>query len=345
MNAVEREDIDTILANIDPQRLNDKVFLITGATGSLGRYCALSLCVGFRDAIVTSSSRGKVIVVSRNKKKAERIFRDFWDCAFFEYIESPVEDFVTYDGDVDYIIHAACLSATKYFYTNPVEILAPNVVGTYNLLNMSKTKNLKGFLFMSSGATLGGGKMDEPDTYKWIDVQDGLNCYAMGKAAGESLCACFCAEYGIPAKIVRIGYTYGPHSDIEDGHLYSDFIKAIISNRTLEIHGDGQMTMPLCYVTDAVRAFFTILFEGECNKPYYMVNYKKPMTIEEIAKKLTTEVFKEKRLKYNCAIKGQHKDAELIKRPDALCEMGWEPEIDVADGFARVIKYYEHMDL
>ncbi len=344
MNVVEREDIDEILGGIDEKYLNDKAFLITGATGSLGRYCALSLCMFFRDTVKTSSSRSKVISVSRDKEKAHHIFREFWECSFFEYIESSVEGFVTYDGNVDYIIHAACLSATKFFYSNPVEILAPNLVGTYNLLNISKSKGLKGFLFLSSGSAQGGGEMDEPDTYKWIDAQNSSKCYAMGKAAGENLCAGFYTEYGIPAKIVRIGYTYGPHADIEDGHLYSDFIKAIISNKTLEIHGDGQTTMPVCYVTDAVRAFFIILFEGECNKPYYMVNYKSPMTIEGIAELLTKDVFKKKGLEYKCAIRGQHKDAEQIKRPNSLCAMGWEPEVDVADGFRRVVKYYECME-
>ena len=334
MNQIEKKDVEEIIKGIDINKVLNKTFLITGATGAVARYIVLTLMeVAFR----YKEKACTVIIYCRSREKAECIFKEYLSDPHFILMIGKVEEKIQYEGSIDYILHAACNSATAFFKTNPVDVISANVIGTNNLLLLAKEKNVKGFLFFSSGAVY-GGRTEDDFSYNGIDPLNYQNCYALSKQMGENLCVSFFKQYGILAKIVRIGYTYGPHIDLEDGHLYSDFVKAIFQGKDLVIKGDGQSYIGLCYITDAIRAFFKILFVGGANRPYVMRNSKEYMSIEMLAEKLTTCAFPEKKLGYKCAVKAKNPGALNIARPPILLgELDFEPEVNIIDGFKKII--------
>ncbi len=338
MRQIEKEDVQNIIYALDESRFFGKTFLITGSTGALARYCVMTL-MELSERNPTTPC--KVVVLCRNVEKAKRIWVDYLTSPNFVLMEGRVEDKIEYQGEIDYIFHAACISATQYFHTNPVEIISANAIGTYNLLMLAREKEVKGFLFFSSGAVYGGTTKDNV-TYNGLEPLDYKNCYNMSKRLGENLCASFVQEYGVPAKVLRIGYTYGPHIDLKDGHLYSDFIKAIIERRDLVIRSDGQARVGMTYITDAVIAFFQVLLQGRPDTPYVMHNDDEQMTIEELAAVLTMDVFPERKLKYMCLEKKKEKEPEpIIKYSSFLQELGWKVQIKMADGFFRTVMCLE----
>ena len=224
MRRIEKQDVEEIIQGINVEKVLGKTFLITGATGSLARYFVHTL---MEIAERYKGKECKVIVVCRNREKAVDIFKEYINSLYFKMICGRVEEPVCCEEHIDYILHAACTSATKFFRSNPVDISSANVIGTYNLLSLAREKQVKGFLFFSSGAVY-GGKTQDDFSYNGINPLDYQNCYALSKQMGENLCACFAEQYAVPAKVVRIGYTYGPHMDLNDGHLDSDFAKSIV---------------------------------------------------------------------------------------------------------------------
>ena len=63
-------------------------------------------------------------------------------------------------------------------------------------------------------------ELREDKTYN-MDYLNMKNSYAVGKRTGEALCRAYWQQYLVPAKGVRIGHTYGPGIDLEDGHVLS----------------------------------------------------------------------------------------------------------------------------
>ncbi len=338
MNGRELLDVEEIISDFDWDLLKGKKILITGATGALARYIVHSLMEIWKR---TNDGDAKVIILCRSREKAAKCFGEYLTDSRFVVLEGCVETKIEYEDGIDYIFHGAGYSATKYFSTNPVEIISANTVGTYNLLQLAAEKKVKGFVFFSSCAVNGVLKTDYY-TYTGIDPVQSKNCYILGKQIGENMCVSFLEEYQVPAKIVRIGYSYGPYVDMDDGHLYSDFIRSIIRGEDLVIKGDGQKYLGCCYVTDAVRAFFKVLLEGRAGVPYVMRNQIEVKTLEGIAKLLTEEAFPDRKLHYRCEQKPQGETEKFVPiMPKLLMDMGWSPRVSLLDGFRRTVTIIE----
>ena len=232
--------------------------------------------------------------------------------------------------------------------TSTVDLLKPNCIGTYNLLNLAKEKNIKGLLFLSSGEVY-GALCPRKDPYTEndfgpMDPMDTRSCYGESKRMGENMCRSFYEQYDVPTKVVRIAHTYGPTLDLEgDQRVMSDFVKCIVENRNIELKTDGSAERMFCYIVDAVDALIKILIKGTPGDVYNMYNNKELLSIRELANKLV-KLFPEKKLKVVFNI-GNHQKSYLenpvvksaVMSTDKLNKLGWQPRYDVEDGFKRTV--------
>ena len=246
----------------------------------------------------------------------------------------------------DYIVHAASCSSTRMFRLIPVDVLSANVLGTYNLLEFARKSGAESFLYFSSGAVYGDIKrtpikeVKENDLFL-LDFRAPENCYAEGKRAGEALCAAYWAQYGIPTKSIRISHTYGPGIDLNDGHIYSDFVKSICLKEKLVINGDGTDSRFFCYITDAVVALFLVLLKGMAGEVYNMANRNENWSVRELAEKLIKEGFPERKLEIEQKIVANSHTKKLHINTEKLENLGWFPEVNVVEGFKRTVKSFE----
>lgn len=340
MEQIRIEDIEKIIKRIPYKFCENKVFLVTGATGFIASYLVDTLMYLNEN---TLEEKCTVIALCRSKEKAEQRFGQWLSEGTFilqiQSVEDPIDEMI----HIDYIIHAASCSATKEFRRIPVDILTANILGTYNLLEYAKKSRIASFLFISSGAVYGdveGYRDDikETDTFA-LDFCSAQNSYAEGKRGGEAFCCAYYTQYAVPIKIVRLGHTYGPGIDINDGHVYSDFVGSITRGTDLIINNGGARRS-FCYVVDAVVAIFQILLLGENGEIYNMANIEETYSIYELASKLVNEAFPERNLKVIC--KGEIKQIiQPIVNIEKLKKLGWHSDFDVVEGFKRTVKSIE----
>lgn len=341
MNSIREEDIRQIISKIPYEMCEGQTFLITGANGFLASYMTDTLMYMKCNGYIKQCT---VIALCRSREKAECVFKEWLNDERFHILIQSVENKIMYSGEIDYIIHAASYATTHLFESHAADVLKANMIGTYNLLELAKEKRCRGFLFFSSGAVYGGAEVDElqeDDTFT-VDYLDMKNSYAVGKRAGEALCRAYWQQYQIPAMGVRISHTYGPGIDLNDGHVYSDFAKSIIEKKDLIIKGDGLDCRPFCYVSDAVRAFYLILFQGAGGEMYNMANPDMNVAIKELADLLTKTVFSEYGLQV--IVEKPNAERKVCKAKmniEKLENLGWMPEIDLQEGFKRLVKSYE----
>ena len=340
MEQVRIEDIEKIIKRIPYQLCEKKVFLITGATGFIASYLVDTLMYLNENVL---KDKCTVIALCRSKEKAEQRFGQWLSDGSFILQIQNVEDPIVEMMHVDYIIHAASCSVTKEFRRIPVNILTANILGTYNLLEYAKKSRIASFLFVSSGAVYGnveGYREDikETDTFA-LDFCSAQNSYAEGKRGGEAFCCAYYTQYAVPIKIVRLGHTYGPGIDINDGHVYSDFVRSITQGMDLVVNNGGAQRS-FCYVVDAVVALYQILLQGQSGEIYNMANIEETYSIYELASKIVKEAFPERNLHVIC--NGEIKQTvQPIVNIEKLKKLGWHSNIDVVEGFKRTVKSIE----
>lgn len=347
------EDMKNIFnRDIDINKLYGTTVLISGATGMLASYFVIYLIWlnEFHGANI------KIIALIRNEKKAKSIFGKYYDSKYFNALFDDICAPLSIHYNIDYIVHAASLASPQYYNNYPIEVAAPNALGTYYLLNLAKEKQVKGFLYFSSGDVYGkmpnGVGEFEEDAMGITDPLAEHSCYSESKRMGETWCACFAREYNVPVKIARIGHTYAPTMDIEhDSRVFASFMKCLVDGKDIVMLSDGKAKRPFCYINDAIEAFFIILFHGKDGEAYNVCNDKQFFSISEIADVFASlddenkiKVIRKKRNSADGYIENTDNRANLPSSAK-LHAMGWNCQYDVITGFKQVFLFFREKEV
>lgn len=344
---IVREDVDNIInfCNSDflIKKLKNKSILITGAGGMIGSYLVYTM-IRLNELYNTNI---KIICLLRNKKKLDKCILNNSNVVILEQdICLPI----IYEGDVNYVVHAASPASPKIMRDKPVETNFANTIGTANTLIFSKNKNVDGYLFISSREIYG-----EPNPGQEIFSEDGIlgqvnpliprNGYAEGKKAAENMCVSFKEEYGINTKIARLAHTYGPGMSIYDGRVQADFLNDVYHNRNIIMKSDGSSIRTYTYISDAINALLLILLKS--SEIVYNVSDEKSMiSIRELAQTIL-DICPEKKLQLIMDIpddidKGASSfKTGILSSKKIREELKWFPMYSVKDGFRRTLEHIE----
>lgn len=325
------------------EKFHNKTVFISGAYGMLASYIVFFLMYLNENTQISVD----VIAQGRDEKKARERFKDFWKHEKFRFYSGDILYPIRDIPRADYIVHAAGIANPRCYASMPVEVIEPGVIGTYNLLKLAAEKKCSGFLFFSTGDVY--GKVVSPEnidenTVGTMDPLEEHSCYGESKRLGETLCAAFCREYGVPVTMARIGHTYGPTMDVRnDPRVFASFVKCILEEEDIILHSDGSARRPFCYIADAAAAFLLLLLEGVPGEAYNVTNTEQFVSVGELAKiladipeKEVSVVMKARKTEDNyleARLNQENKPSEKKLR-----ELGWETHYNVRDGFERVYR-------
>ncbi len=351
MNRVIESDCREVLERLHYilSDISGKTFLVAGATSFLGS-SIVNVLIYYNEYIAKNEDdKCRIYGSYHNEVRLKNRFGKYLERDYFKTFEwdaTNSSNILNIDSKVDYIFYLCSIAATDISRSHPVETLQTNTIGLGNMLDFANDKKVKGFLYFSSGAIYGapqGVKTNILESDRWaMDHMENSNVYAEGKRVGEAICKAYFTEYNVNTKIVRISHTYGPGIDIDDGRIFSDFVKNIINSKNLCIKGDGSPTRPFCYITDALVAFFMIMVKGEDGEAYNLANPKETYSIGELAEILSFTAFPERELEPEyLSSKGNIHPDKVYVNVDKLRNIGWEYSVSVVDGFRRVVESIE----
>lgn len=311
------------------KKLARKSVFVTGATGLIGK----AVCKRLEEA------GAKVVALIRDIAKARSVLPQG-----VELVCGDMAQAITYEGVVDYVIHAASPTASRAFVETPVEVMETIVQGASNVLTFAREKSVAGVVLLSTMEVY--GLTDSEDVTEGTntapDTMAPRNCYPIAKRFAECLFASASKEYGVAAKIARLTQTFGRGIAMDDQRVFAQFARAAQDGRNIVLKSDGTTARCYCAIDDAVDAILTILVKGENGKAYNVANPDTYCTIREMAEFVAKE-FSQGRSKV--VIDKMGADAMGYLPPfrmklnvDRLVALGWRPTKGLKAMFSDVMR-------
>ena len=339
-NNIIREDMDNIFRAGNYEALKDKVVLVTGPYGMLASYVMFFLL--YLNEV--HSYNIKIISISRNANMFNKRFQMYAEK--ITNISQSVNEEVNIR--CDYIIHAASLASPDVYERFPVDVALPNIIGTYNLLELANRYKAR-FLFFSSSCVYGDFKGEwktvKESDFGSMDPLSPHSCYDESKRAGETLCAAYYTQKGVETVMARIAHNYGPTMDIaNDPRVYASFIKNALAGENIQMKSDGSARRSFCYISDATAAYFKLLLDGKPGEAYNVCNTEQTITIKELGQIIAdlgnVELIHVKRKKEENYLQDTSPDT-LLYSNEKVKELGVTFEVDIRSGFERILKFYQ----
>ena len=320
------------------EQLRNKTFLITGATGLIGSVmvkCLLEL----------NRQKGlgiKVIAVVRSLEKAQKVFVEeasqikFYQLGLTEIGVSSIRE------HVDYVVHLASPTASKYFVEHPVETLRTAIEGTTAVLDFAKEVEVEGVVYASSLETYGSNHNDDfikEDFQGYVNPVEVRSSYNIGKRTCECLCHAYAEEYGVNVAIARMTQTFGAGVEYNDGRVFAQFARKAIEGQNIELHTTGETKRMYCYTTDAISAMLYLLLKGKKGEAYNIANKGSYISIKDMAYLVRNEF--NSKIDVVIALKegqGYAPETKLKLDTSKIESLGWSPVLGLKEMFDRLIK-------
>ena len=338
-----QEDLDLLAqdSSIPFGLLKGKTVLVTGATGLLGSQMVKALLCSNR----LYGTGIRVLALVRSKEKAQKVYGGLLARDDLQLVSGDVTQKIEYAGQVDYMIHGASATSSRYFVSNPVETIATAINGTVNLLEFAKLKQAKGFLYLSSLEVYGTPAADAGlirESYSgYLDPLSVRSSYSEGKRMAECICASYASEYQIPVKIARLSQTFGAGVEYTDGRVFAEFTRCALEKKDIVLHTKGQTVRSYCYTRDAVAAMLLILLKGEAGTAYNVTNMDTKISIADMAQ-LVCDTFPQAGIHVtfdmpqDVASFGYNPEMVIALDSSRLTALGWRPTVNLREMFTRL---------
>lgn len=224
-----------------------KAVLVTGVAGMIGSHLLDALMEKDYSVIgIDDLSFGKLENIQQHA-----------DNSNFQFYRVDILDFETLKilcRDVDSIVHLAAVKKIAEADSS-MATLKVNAKGTENIFKVAKMWGPK--VVFASTSDVYGMSPDLPFREDG-DILLGPSVikrwsYAVAKLYGEQLTFAYGQDFGVPVVVLRYFGGFSPRSSFawSGGHI-PIFIRAILKDEEVIIHGDGSQTRSMAYVEDLI---------------------------------------------------------------------------------------------
>lgn len=255
----------------------------------------------------------------------------------------------------DYVVNLAAQAGVRYSLTNPDAYIQSNIVGFLNILEASRTFEIKHLLYASSSSVYGLNAKQPFSTSDNVDHP--LSMYAASKKSNELMAHTYSYVYGLPTTGLRFFTVYGPWGR-PDMALFI-FTKAIIEGKPVEIFNNGNMMRDFTYVDDIVESITRLIDKApdkneewdsinpnpaSSSAPYRVFNIgnnapvKLTDFVDEIEICLNTKADRSYLPMHKCDVASTHANVE-----DLIDLIDFKPSTTIKKGISAFIEWYKEI--
>jgi UDP-glucose 4-epimerase len=316
-----------------------KSILITGVAGMIGSHLLDKvLAEGYTVIGIDNMSYGKMENIQHNMDNPQ--------FSFYQIDILDLDALKILGKEVETIIHLAAVKKISEAQSS-MATLTVNAKGTENVLEVARMWGKK--VLFASTSDVYGMSLDLPFREDG-DLLLGPSMvrrwsYAVAKLYGEQLAFSYYENFNVPVVIIRYFGGFSERSSFtwSGGHI-PIFVRAILRDEDVLIHGDGKQTRSMAYVEDLVEGTFLALESEKAIGEVINLGNPEEMSVIDSARLIhrLANTGKELKLKFIPLedVFGKYKDIQR-RIPDmtkARELLGYKPRYSLEDGIRKVLK-------
>lgn len=240
-----------------------ETILVTGAAGLLGR--AVCTRLELEGATVIAAD-----LVEGHTEKRAVLQADLTDIHRLHAI--------TAERPLDGIVHCGAFSGPMVGVDNPYRLVAVNVMGTVNLLELARIRRTRRVVCCSSTSAYG-------DTPPAPVAEDAIlrpsSVYGATKAAIEPLVEGYARQHGVDGVSLRLSWIYGPGRTTDC--VIRTMITQTLQDRPTRLGWGADFSRQFLHVDDASRALVLALDAPSLSRRTYNITGERILTLGELA--------------------------------------------------------------
>lgn len=301
--------------------------LLTGGAGFIGSNIA--------DAY---TRLGHKVIILDNLKSGTRENLCF-NCDFIngDIFKEDLDKLLT-DYEIDVINHHAANIDLRYSITDPLYDARNNILGSLNLLEFAKRRNINKIIFASSGGSVYGTQQYYPADEKHpVNPQ---TPYAISKLAVEHYLHFYKKFHGINYIILRYSNVYGERQGLTgEAGVISIFIRKLLSCGKPLIFGDGTNTRDFLYVRDAALANLKALdYNGSAT---LNISTGIETSINEVYEEIKSNLNSDMNRSHTDPVEGEQARS-VLSNSTAAEILGWKPEFTLTEGLKNTCEWFRN---
>lgn len=234
------------------------------------------------------------------------------------------------------IVHFAAETHVDRSIYDAKPFIETNVIGTFNLLEEARKKDIEHFLCISTDEVYGS---IENGNFSEKDALTTTNPYSASKAGEDRLAVAYYHSFDLPVTVTRTTNNYGPFQHPEKALPH--FIISLLNGKKISLHGDGSHVRDWIFADDNAKAILKVIEKGKLGETYN-IGYGNDTSNLKIAE-ILLDHFNLDKNEYIEFIKDRPgNDKRYALNSSKIRSLGWKPEYSIEDGFPITIDWYKN---
>ena len=239
---------------------------------------------------------------------------------------------------IDKVIHLAAQPGVRISIANPHNTLDQNLISFLNIIEISRVKKVKKFIYASSSSVYGDSKIYPFNEKDFQNIP--VSVYGATKLSNEIIAESYARNFKLDCVGLRFFTVYGPYG--RPDMAYYSFLDNLKSKKSITVFNKGNMLRDFTYIDDVIDGIVSVIKKKFTNKHEVLnIGKGKPDKLMDLINLLEKNYEKKFKIIFTKTIPLGDIKKTYSNTGRAKKLINWNPKVNLAKGLKKFVEWYK----